>query len=128
MIRCETMSAMAKQCECELLHSAPRAADAQDLGVDLRNGRHGEVSLHRCASCGAPWLHYRVEYEAFSRSGRWFCGRLDEAAASSVSATNAIATLAGLKWYWAGGSYFDGEVATRSGPVPVDLYGPPAAE
>lgn len=119
---------MASPCECELLHRAARTSEVVDLGVDLRNGRHGEVSLHRCAACGAPWLHYLVDYEAFSESGRWFCGRLDEAAAGAVSASNAIETLAGLTWYWAGGSYFGGEVATRSGPVPVDLYGPAAVE
>ena len=122
------MVAMAEQCECEVLHGPPQTSEFEDLGVDRRNGRYGEVWMHRCVRCGAPWLHYLVEYEAFGRSGRWFCGRLDETAVGSVSASNAIATLAGLKWYWAGGSYFDGEVATRSGPVPVDLYGPAAVE
>jgi hypothetical protein len=99
-----------------------------DLGIDERNGRFGQVTLHQCRACGARWLHYLVEYEAFSRSGRWFCGRLDDATVDTVSASNAIGTLARLGWYWAGGSYFGGEVGKSSGPVPVDLYGPPAPE
>ena len=118
---------MKTYCDCEAIHVI-HDAEVTDLGVDRRNGRFGEVRLHRCAACGARWLHYLVEYEAFSRSGRWFCGRVDEAAAASASAATAIATLAALPWYWAGGSYFDGEVSKGSGPVPVDLYGPPALE
>ena len=119
---------MRTPCDCEHAHAGPAGSLATDLGLDLRNGRSGQVALHRCGSCGAPWLHYAVEYEAFSGSGRWFCGRLEEAAVESVSAANAISTLAGLEWYWAGGSYFDGEVGKGSGAVPVDLYGPPSIE
>ena len=119
---------MTTTCECEHLHGPADAADAVDLGVDLRNGRSGQVTLHRCAACGARWLHYRVDYEAFQRLDRWFCGRVDDAAADSISAANAIGTLAMLPWYWAGGSYFGGEVGKGSGPVPVDIYGPPAVE
>jgi hypothetical protein len=119
---------MLTPCDCENLHAHTNGAETKDLGVDLRNGRSGHVTLHRCPACGAQWLHYLVEYEAFSRSGRWFCGRLDETEASTASASSAIGTLAGLTWYWVGGSYFGDEVAKSSGPVPVDLYGPPAME
>jgi len=119
---------MTPACDCEHVHTSDPGSETTDLGTDLRNGRSGQVTLHRCRACGAPWLHYLVEYEAFSRSGRWFCGRLDEASVDGVSASSAIGTLAGLPWYWTGGSYFDGEVGKSSGPVPVDLYGPPAAE
>lgn len=119
---------MRRDCDCEHIHGPQHGVETRDLGDDRRNGRFGAVTLHTCPACGAPWLHYQVEYEAFSRSGRWFCGRLDESSAARVSASNAIATLAALPWYWAGGSYFDGGVSKGSGPVPVDLYGPPAAE
>jgi hypothetical protein len=118
---------MTIDCDCEHVHPGQHS-DATDLGVDLRNGRRGQVTLHRCASCGASWLHYYVEYEAFGHSGRWFCGRVDDERSKQLSAANAIGTLAGLPWYWAGGSYFGGEVGKGTGPVPVDLYGPPAAE
>jgi hypothetical protein len=119
---------MPTDCDCEHLHGLQHAAAKADLGVDSRNGRFGEVTLHTCPGCGGQWLHYHVEYEAFGSSGRWFCGRLRPGAAADVSASNAIATLAALPWYWAGGSYFDGEVSKGTGPVPVDLYGPPAVE
>lgn len=119
---------MTTPCECEHIHRLVPESDMTDLGVDGRNGRLGQVALHTCSACGAQWLHYRVEYEAFSRSGRWFCGRLDETAARTVSAETAVGTLAAMPWYWTGGSYFDDEVGKSSGPVPVDLYGPRAVE
>src|SRR5687768_15008578 len=115
---------MASHCDCDNIHRPIGDSATTDLGTDLRNGRSGQVTLHRCAECGAHWLHYEVEYEAFSKSGRWFCGRLDGPAVSTVSAANAIGTLAGLPWYWAGGSYFGDEVGKGSGAVPVDVYGP----
>jgi hypothetical protein len=119
---------MKADCDCDYVHGPAERPDMTDLGVDMRNGRFGRVALHRCTACGGQWLHYLVEYEAFSDSGRWFCGRVDDATAAAISAENAIGALAGLPWYWAGGSYFGGEVAKASGPVPVDVYGPPAVE
>lgn len=119
---------MSVPCDCEHIHPRVEDSAVTDLGMDMRNGRSAQVLLHRCRRCGAQWLHYRVEYEAFSESDRWFCGRVDESTAASASASNAIGTLAGLAWYWAGGSYFGGEVGRGSGPVPVDVYGPPALE
>src|SRR5687767_3627073 len=83
---------MTTACECEHIHGPADAADAADLGLDLRNGRSGQVTLHRCAACGARWLHYRVDYEAFSRLDRWFCGRVDEKTGEPISAANAIGT------------------------------------
>src|SRR5688500_10862434 len=91
---------MTTTCECEHLHGPADAGDAIDLGVDLRNGRSGQVTLHCCPACGARWLHYRVDYEAFSRLDRWFCGRLDDGAGEPISAATAIGTLAALPWYW----------------------------
>lgn len=116
-----------RSCDCEHLHEFDQPQVA-DLGVDTRNGRFGQATVHQCTRCGARWLHYLVEYEAFSRSGRWFCGRLADDPASTATAETAIATLAAMPWYWAGGTYFDGEVRKNFGPVPVDLYGPPALE
>ena len=119
---------MHEPCECNDVHAVLEDAEKTFLGTDLRNGRRGDVALHRCPECGAQWLHYLVEYEAFTGSGRWFCGRLHGEAAATVSASNAIATLASLDWYWFGGSYFEGTVGKGAGPVPVDLYGTPAIE
>lgn len=87
------------------------------LGQDPRHARFAEVHLKRCAACGAHWLRYYFAHESFSRSGRWYEARLTDAQARAVTAETAAALLESLASYQAGGSYFDGEVHTRSGPL-----------
>lgn len=85
------------------------------VGVDMTNGRYGEVSLRRCRECNRLWLHYHVEYEAFSGSGRWHRGLIAPEIADRVTAENAVALLDSLPWRLRGGSYFGtaGERTTR---------------
>ena len=40
-----------------------------ELGLD---DRHAEVSLDTCVECGQLWLHFLIEEEHHSRSGRWW--------------------------------------------------------
>jgi hypothetical protein len=79
--------------------------------------RYGESSLLRCRTCQRLWLEYRVEYEAFGRSGRWARGLIDEVDAQRISTKAATAYLDSLPWYLFGGSYFDGKTGRRSGPM-----------
>jgi hypothetical protein len=97
------------------------AFNQTDIGVDETNGRFGSVDIYCCKDCGRCWLHYHVEYEAFSRSGRWFRGLITPEQAASVTPENAAALLASLPWYFYGGSYFDTPGKQGSGPVQVDL-------
>ncbi len=83
--------------------------------VEGSDARFAEITLERCPLCHERWLSYLVEEEGISRSGRWFRGLVP--LRSVVTAQNAASTLASLDWYWAGGSYFDGTVHRRSGPV-----------
>ena len=76
------------------------------VGIDYTHGRFGEVTIKRCVHCAAVWLHYLVEYEAFSQSGRWFRGLIDEARVATITAEGAIDTLKQLEWHFYGGSYF----------------------
>ncbi len=48
--------------------------DCELLGIDETNDRFGQVSVQTCQACGRKWVHYFVEYEAFSNSGRWYRG------------------------------------------------------
>jgi hypothetical protein len=110
-------SGMPESCPCA--GGDWRAADFERaaLGVDSAGGRFAEVALDRCRRCGRAWLHYFWELEAFSGSGRWYRGPLSDAQARAVTAETAAATLEALPWYLAGGSYFGGHVARRSGPL-----------
>ena len=97
------------------------AFDRIEIGVDETNGRFGSVELYRCKACERCWLRYHVEYESFSRSGRWFRGLITTEQATSVTPENAAALLASLPWHFYGGSYFDTPGKQGSGPVAVDL-------
>jgi hypothetical protein len=91
------------------------------LDPDMTNGRYADVEIEACVTCGQLWLRYFVEYEAFSKSGRWARGVIDEAAAMNITPNAAPNFLARLPSYLFGGSYFDGKSGSRSGPIKWDL-------
>jgi hypothetical protein len=76
------------------------------IGVDETEGRFGEVSLKQCKHCGRYWLHYSVEYEHQSGSGRYFMGVITPEAAKGLTPEMAIDYLDALDWHLYGGSYF----------------------
>jgi hypothetical protein len=94
------------------------------IGVDKTNGRYGEVSIETCRACGSKWLRYLAEFEAFTKSGRWYKGLLSEEAARSITPETAVAVLESLEWRFAGGSYFESTGFRSTGPVLVNLIGP----
>jgi hypothetical protein len=91
------------------------------LGIDKTNGRYGEVHIWRCKTCGQHWLHYSVEFEAFTKSGRYFMGLITPEIAETLSPASAIEYLDKLDWHLYGGSYFDGRKGKSQGKVNADL-------
>jgi hypothetical protein len=87
---------------------------ARELGMD---DRFAEVSVLVCPRCGQPWLRYFYELEAFSRSGRWYLGAVTSDTAARITPAEARSLLEGMGWYFYGGSYYDGRVGRRSGPI-----------
>lgn len=81
--------------------------EKKPVGVD---DDYGEVSIDRCKRCGRYWLHYLMEYEYLSRSGRWFRGPITPEMAASATAATAKSILESLEWYFCGGSAFGGKV------------------
>jgi hypothetical protein len=104
-------------CACEQGSAPYRQFKSRALGCDKTEGRFAEVTLDRCKTCGRQWLHYLVEYEAISRSGRWARGLISDDAAHTITPEAAVPYLHGLDWYLYGGSYFDGITGRRSGPM-----------
>jgi hypothetical protein len=92
----------------------------RDVGVDQTHGRCGDVRVDRCRSCGRLWLHYHVEYEAFSESGRWYRGIVTPQVAETVTPEHAVEVLEALDFHLYGGSYFRGAGRSK-GSVRVDL-------
>lgn len=67
------------------------------------------------------WLHYHVEYEAFSRSGRWFRAPIRDEKLAEITPETAVRYIEEQEWHIRGGSHFStsGEIAT--GRVYADL-------
>lgn len=95
--------------------------DSELIGVDETNGRFGEVSVETCKTCGAKWLRYFVEYEAFTASGRWYRGLVSQETLSSLTPEGAVDALSGLPWHFYGGSYFETTGRKGVGAISVDL-------
>ena len=104
-------------CACEQGSARFTQFDTKPLGCDETEGRFADVTLNRCRACHRLWLRYLVEYEAFSRSGRWARGLISEDAAQAMTPERAVEHLNALEWYLYGGSYFDGIAGRRSGPM-----------
>jgi hypothetical protein len=91
------------------------------IGVDETNGRYGDVTLKQCKHCGRYWLHYLVEYEAFTGSGRYYMGLITPEAAKGLKPEDAVEYLNSLEWHLYGGAYFGGRKGKSTGAVWVDL-------
>lgn len=107
-------------CPCECV--SPKAGYKtfrcyRSVGVDETDGRFADVRIDECVHCHQLWLHYQVEYEAFSRSGRWARGIIRTSDAEKITPEQAPDFLARLPSYLYGGSYFDRESGVRSGPM-----------
>ncbi len=61
---------------CECYDRLPSGSTRQELGVDVTNGRYGDVSVSTCSLCGRRWLFYSAEFEGFRASQRWIYGIL----------------------------------------------------
>lgn len=94
-------------CTCEDPEARADGFVSTSVGIDRTNGRFGEVTIERCARCDAIWLRYLVEYEGFSKSGRWYRGLVTASIASTVTPETAVAVLEALPWHYYGGSYWE---------------------
>ncbi len=92
-----------------------------DWGVDKTNSRFAEIRIYTCKHCGTQWLHYFVEYEAFSQSGRWYRGKITAAELTELTAEKTVDYLQGLESYIYGGSFFNTRGKYGSGTVRADL-------
>ena len=74
-------------------------------------------------------LFYRVEYESFTASGRWYRAVISRDAAENVTPETAAETIARSEYRIFGGSYFNtpGQIELGPGPVDVDLMRPPVS-
>jgi hypothetical protein len=91
------------------------------IGTDRRKGRFADVNVNMCIHCKRKWIRYFVEYEAFSQSGRWYAGIIDDLDLKKITPENAIEFIEGLDWYLYGGSYFSSTGMVGHGKATIDL-------
>ncbi|MBT2619160.1 MULTISPECIES: hypothetical protein [Chryseobacterium] len=108
-------------CTCESPPISYKDYDSYELGTDHTNGRYGEVTIEICRRCKRKWVKYFVEYESFSRSGRWYRGIINDKNIEKITPENAIDYIENMEWYLYGGSYFSHTGAIGKGKVYVDL-------
>jgi hypothetical protein len=108
-------------CNCVTAPLDDQEFRSKHVGVDVTEGRHGDVSIDRCRACGRRWLVYHFEHEGFSKSGRWYRGVISRSEARSVTPEMAVDLLEGLDWYLRGGSYFASKGKRASGKLDFSL-------
>ncbi len=58
-------------CKCMTPPFDYRDFDSVPLGIDMTKGRHGEVTVETCKTCGSVWLRYFVGFAGAFRVGCW---------------------------------------------------------
>ncbi|SIQ71654.1 hypothetical protein SAMN05880574_12216 [Chryseobacterium sp. RU37D] len=110
-------------CVCEKPDlSADTDFRSSELGIHHTNGRYAKVSILQCKLCQRIWINYLVEYEHYSRSGRWYRGIVSKKERPEITPKNAIEFLENLEWYLYGGSYFNSTGIFGQGKLNVDSY------
>ncbi|WP_292009702.1 hypothetical protein [Chryseobacterium sp.] len=108
-------------CACEKPTSNYTEYRSSELGIDYTNGRYAEVSIQQCKLCQRIWILYFVEFEDFSKSGRWFKGIVSKKDRPKITPENAVEFLESLEWHVYGGSYFETTGEFGQGKISVDL-------
>jgi len=91
-------------CICESLPLNYKNYTSYLVGTDQR---YGEVEIKKCVHCNQHWLRYFVEYAHYTKSGRWYLGKIEESEIAEINEDNAIQKLENMSWYYFGGSFFD---------------------
>jgi hypothetical protein len=84
------------------------------VGVD---DNYGEITLRTCKKCGRQWLHYFIEYEYLTASGRMFTGVIAPKDVRGLTAENAVDQFEKMDWYFRGGSAFGPKLLRTTGSL-----------
>ncbi|MBL8018659.1 MAG: hypothetical protein JNM27_03260 [Leptospirales bacterium] len=93
------------------------------IGTDPTRGRFGDTQVRTCASCARLWVHYQVEYEGYSASGRWFRTLIPADAVPLLNPFSSVAFIENSPWFFYGGSAYDSTGKVGYYAVGADLTG-----
>ena len=107
---------------CLQADNVPHEMEKRSVGVDEQ---YGEVTVLRCTRCGRCWLHYFIEYEYLTASGRWLEGEISPEIAASLKAVDAVRLFDSMPWFHCSGSAFGGKLRRATGPASTWLIPSP---
>ena len=84
--------------------------------AEKAEGRYADVWVQECRECHLLWLRYAVEYEGFSKSGRWARRHIGQPDAETITPERAVGHVENGSYVY-GGSYFDGASGWRKTPM-----------
>ena len=99
---------------CSEAEKVPHELEKRYIGSDEH---YGEVTILRCTRCERCWLHYLMEYEYLTASGRWCEGEISPEVAASLTPNNAVQLFNSMEWFHCSGSAFGGKLRRVTGPV-----------
>jgi transposase-like protein len=109
-----------ENCPCKAPQCNAENFNFSFWATDTTNNRFAEISIYTCKHCNSQWVHYFVEYEAYSKSGRWYRCRITPLQLQQLTANNTVDFLEQAADYFYGGSYFNTTGKYGSGKVKVD--------
>jgi hypothetical protein len=80
--------------------------DIEKFGTD-NNYYDAQITLETCKHCGRKWLNYLVEWEWYTRAGRWYRGIISDGDLKAITPDRVKRYLEQLDWYIRGGSFYD---------------------
>jgi len=99
---------------CSEAERVPHELEKRYLGTD---DQYGEVTVLRCRRCPRCWLHYLIEYEYLSGSGRWLEGEISPEVAARLNPNDAVGLFDRMAWFHVSGSAFGGKLRRVTGPA-----------
>lgn len=105
---------------CACLFNGPRHPDMTNergIGTDTTEGRYADVTVRRCRACNRLWIRYQVEYEGYSKSGRWAEAPIDEDTAKQITPEMSAQYIERQLWYIFGGCYWGHAGKRGEGPL-----------
>lgn len=106
---------------CTCYTRMPPGSTWEELGVDVTNGRYGDVSVATCSACGRRWLNYSAEFEGFRASGRLIRGILPSDQAVPFPPEEAIPNFNRMRWFYY--QLCGDPLRCGKGDAPADLTG-----
>jgi len=97
-------------------------SETDNIRTRSRNATSAQMIITAKSPCyaahaGRCWLHYLMEYEYLTASGRWLEGEISPEVAASLNANEAVGFFDRMDWFHCSGSALSGKLRRVNGPA-----------